>query len=54
MAAKEFCEKDYKRITTYIENKNTPMLKFAMKIGFRITGIRNYKNEILLEHLLEL
>lgn len=43
----------YDRIGTYIENTNSKMLKMAAKIGFKITGIRNYNNQILLEHLLE-
>ncbi len=43
----------YERVTTLIENTNTPMLKMAMKVGFRIVGIRNFKGSILLEHLLE-
>jgi hypothetical protein len=43
----------YKRVSTFIENENTPMLKMAMKVGFRVVGIRNFKGSILLEHLLE-
>lgn len=43
----------YKRVATYIENTNTVMLKMAMRVGFRITGVRNYQGSILLEHLLE-
>lgn len=57
----------YKRITTIIENDNVVMLKFAMKVGFRIVGVRthiakkertveNYNNivpHILLELVLE-
>ena len=46
-------EKGYKRITTYIENDNRAMLRFAEKAGFRITGCRNFKGAVLLEHLLE-
>lgn len=45
---------DYKRVTTLIENTNLVMLKMAMTVGFRIIGVRNYKDSILLEHLLEL
>lgn len=47
------CKNKYKRITTLIENTNTPMLKMAMKAGFLIVGIRNYNASILLEHVLE-
>lgn len=43
----------YKRVVTYIENNNFVMLKMAMKIGFLVTGIRNFKTNILLEHTLE-
>lgn len=52
-AFKDWHSSKYKRAVTYIENTNSVMLKMAMKIGFKITGIRNYNNEILLEHLLE-
>lgn len=44
-----FCRTRYKRICTYIENTNQVMLKMAMKIGFLITGIRNFDGSILLE-----
>lgn len=48
----------YKRITTLIENDNSPMLKMAMKVGFKIQGVRTHltpeKTYILLEHVLEL
>jgi hypothetical protein len=43
----------YMRATTLIENTNLPMIKFAMKAGFKIIGVRYYKGSILLEHLLE-
>lgn len=43
----------YKRVCFYVENDNQPMLKLAMKCGFKITGVRNYKSHILLEHLKE-
>ena len=49
----DWCGRKYERVYTYIENTNLVMLKFAMKVGYRITGIRNYKGNILLEHLLE-
>lgn len=48
-----YCKPLYKRVTTLIENTNTVMLKMAMKVGFRIVGIRFFKGTILLEHLLE-
>lgn len=49
----DFCKPRYHRIVTLIENKNTVMLKMAMKVGFNIVGIRTFKGDILLEHLLE-
>lgn len=48
-----FCKEQYERVSFYVENTNLPMLKLAMKCGFKITGVRNYKNSVLLEHLLE-
>lgn len=49
----EWCRPRYQRVGTLIENTNTAMLKMAMKVGFRIVGVRNFKGSILLEHLLE-
>jgi hypothetical protein len=49
----EWTRGKYKRITTLIENENTVMLKFAMKVGFRIVGIRSVRGSVLLEHVLE-
>jgi RimJ/RimL family protein N-acetyltransferase len=47
------CRSDYKRIFTLIENDNIPMLKFAMKVGFRVIGTKTFKGKVLLEHLIE-
>ncbi len=49
-AAVEHCLKRYDRILTYIGNTNTAMLRLAMQVGFRVTGVRNYDGEILVEH----
>ncbi len=49
----EFCKERYKRITTVIQNDNIVMLKFAMKLGFRVVGVRTFQGNILLELLLE-
>lgn len=46
-------QRGYKRILTYIENTNIPMLKMAMKVGFKIIGIKVFKEHVLLEHILE-
>lgn len=43
----------YKRVSTLIENNNLVMLKMAMKVGFRIIGVRVYSGHILLEHHME-
>lgn len=48
-----YLQEKYKRATMLIENTNQPMLKFAMKQGLVITGIRNFKGSILLEHTIE-
>jgi len=53
MAMTAWTSERYKRITTLIENDNIVMLKFAMKIGYKIIGTRNFKGSVLLEHLLE-
>jgi len=50
-----FCkEAGYKRISTYIQNTNLPMLKMAMHCGFRIIGVRLFQNEVFCELLNEL
>lgn len=49
----DYCKPKYKRISTLIENDNLVMLKMAMKVGYRIIGVRSFKGSILLEHLLE-
>lgn len=46
-------EMGYTRAGTYIENTNKPMLKFAMKAGWLITGIRTFEGSVLLEHQLK-
>ncbi len=46
-------ELGYKRISTYIENTNKTMLKIAIEVGFKPIGIRNFKDQILLELILE-
>ena len=43
----------YKRVQTRIENTNTAMLKFAMKVGFLIVGVRYVQGSTLLELELE-
>jgi len=43
----------YKRISTYIQNTNITMIKFALKLGFKIIGTRTFKNAVYVEFLLE-
>lgn len=43
----------YVRITTLIENTNHVMMKFAMKKGLLIVGIRYFKGQVFLEHMIE-
>ncbi len=53
-AGKEWCAAHYETICTYIENKNVIMLKFAMKLGFRIIGIKHSFGKTLVELFLNL
>ena len=39
----------YKQAWTRIENKNTPMLKLALKLGFEINGSWCWDNKLYLE-----
>lgn len=43
----------YARITTCIENTNLVMLKFAMRVGFLIQGVKNIGGKVLLDLRLE-
>ena len=49
-----YARERYKRITTLIENTNTPMLRLAMKAGFRIVGTQTRAGVILVSHCLEM
>ena len=53
-AMTEWTRERYSEIFTLIENTNTVMLKFALHIGYRIIGVRNFDGEVLLEHRLDL
>lgn len=48
-----FISERYKRVSALVENDNFPMLKMAWKAGFRICGIRVFRGNILVEHVLE-
>lgn len=43
----------YKRVYTLIKNDNKAMLRMAASVNFKIIGIKCFKNEVLLEHLIE-
>ncbi len=45
--------KHYARVSTKIENTNTAMLKMALKYGFLIVGVTQFKNQTLLDLLKE-
>lgn len=41
--------KDYKRVSTYVENENIGYLHLLMKKGFRAIGMRTFDGKIYLE-----
>lgn len=49
----DYLKTNYKYISMRIENNNFPMLKFAMKSGFKIEGITYAKKKIYLDHFME-
>lgn len=49
----KWCSDRYKYLKTSIKNDNISMLKLAMKVGFKIVGIKMQNGNVLLEHLLE-
>lgn len=48
----DYLKDRYKYVTLLTLNDNFPMLKFALKAGFRTIGIRNFKGYVLLEQFL--
>lgn len=49
----QWCKERYKRVTTYIENTNVPMLKYALQVGFKICGMKYSQGALLLQCTLE-
>lgn len=49
----QWTKERYKRITTFVENTNISYLRLAMSCGFLISGIKNFKNTILVELTLD-
>lgn len=45
----EWTRKHYKRVLTRIENTNIVMLKFALKAGFLVQGVKHYQGTVNLE-----
>lgn len=48
--ATEWSRERYKNVGFRVENDNLSMLKCAMKVGYRIIGVRIFEGTILLEH----
>ena len=48
-----YLKEDYARCFFYVKNTNKVALKMAAKVGFLITGVKNFHGDVLLEHLLE-
>lgn len=46
----DWCLERYKRLSFLVENDNKAMLRMAAKKDFMITGVRTFKNLVLLEH----
>lgn len=49
----DYLKANYKRCTLLTVNDNFPMLKFALKAGFKTIGIRYFNGYVLLEQYLE-
>lgn len=47
-------ENGYKVVTTLIENVNNTMLKFALKMGFQIIGMKIMSQKLYIELVLDL
>lgn len=47
-------ESGYHQAVTLIENTNVDMLRIALKVGWKITGVTQRKNQTLVEHTLNL
>ncbi len=52
--ALEWQKKHSRRILTYVENKNLPMLRFYLGYGFLIIGTRTYNNMVMVDLVKEL
>ena len=49
----DYLKKNYKYVTMYVKNTNTPMLKFGLRAGFIITGVNYINEKTYLNHTLE-
>lgn len=43
----------YRRISFLVENTNEAMMKLALRFGFLVVGLRNFKGQVFLEHTKE-
>lgn len=53
MMVNKIKEMGYKRISTYVENTNTVMIKMCIKAGYVIVGTRYYDGHIYVDFLNE-
>jgi hypothetical protein len=52
--ARDLCAQTYKSVSTFIENDNITMLKFAFKLGFKIIGMKHIFDKTCVELFLNL
>lgn len=43
----------FKKVFLNVKNGNVPMIKLGLNTGFRVTGMRQFKHELLLEMSIE-
>lgn len=53
MVGLTFLKEQYTAVNCRVENTNTPMLRLAMRVGFKIVGVRMHEGRVLLDHTLE-
>lgn len=53
-AARNLCAQSFKTVGTFIENTNIVMLKFALKLGFQIVGVKHIFDVTYVELFLHL
>lgn len=53
-AAIEWTSVFHKNIICTVDNGSSPMVRALNKMGFKICGVRNFQNTVLVEHILRL